>query len=92
MERYRGTDPKKQVIEIEADSAGWKMESIIASGPSDDDSRKHVYLVKWEGYSHDENTWETYENVLECSLDLHKEYYGKNPMIEKDGHFGKKKR
>jgi len=68
------------------------MESIIASGPSDDDSRKHLYLVKWEGYSHDENMWETYENVLECSLDLIKEYYGKNPTIERDGRYGKKKR
>jgi hypothetical protein len=91
LERYRGTDPNKQVIEIEADSAGWKMESISASGPSDDDPRKHVYLVKWEGYSHDENTWETYENVSECSLDLLKEYYGKNPPMKKDGHYGKKK-
>jgi hypothetical protein len=92
LERYRGTDPKKQVIEIEDDSAGWKMESIITSGPSDDDPRKHVYLAKREGYSHDENTWEKHENVSECSLDLVKEYYGKNPSVEKDGHFGKKRR
>jgi hypothetical protein len=46
------------------------MESIIASGPSDDDPRKHVYLVKWEGYSQDENTWEMDVNVVECSLYL----------------------
>jgi hypothetical protein len=46
------------VIEIEADDAGWKMESIIPSGPSNDNLKKHVYLDKWEGYSHDENTWE----------------------------------
>jgi len=68
------------------------MESIIASGPSDDDPRKHVYLVKWESYSHNENMWETYENVLECSLDLLKVNYGKNPTMERDGRFGKKKR
>jgi len=43
------------------------MELIIASGSSDDDPAKHVYLVKWEGYLHDENTWETYENVAESS-------------------------
>jgi hypothetical protein len=78
LERYRGTEPKKQVVEIEAKDAGWKMESIIASRPSDDNPQNHVYLVKWEGYSQDENTWETYENVLECLLDLLKEYYGKN--------------
>jgi len=55
-EHYQGTYPKKEVVEIEADDAGWKMETIIASGCSDKDPRKHVYLVKWEGYSHDENT------------------------------------
>jgi len=68
------------------------MESMIASGPSDDDLIKHVYLVKWKGSSHDENTWESYVNVLECSLDLLKDYYGKNPLIERDGRYGKKKR
>jgi len=92
LEQYRGTDPKKQVVEIGASDAGGNMESIIASGPSDDDPKKQVYLVKWEGYSHDENTWETYENVLECSSDLLKDYYGKNPMIQRDGRFGRKKR
>jgi len=56
LERYRGSDPKKQIVEIEADDAGWIMEEIIASRPSDDDPWKHVYLVNWEGYSHDENT------------------------------------
>jgi hypothetical protein len=74
LERYRGDNPKEQVVEIEADDAGWQMESIIASGPSDDNPKKHGYLLKWEGYSHDENTWETYEKVLECSLDLLKGY------------------
>ena len=71
-------------MEIEADDAGWKMESIIASGTSDDDSTKHIYLVKWEGYSHDENRWETYDNVMECSSELLKDYYAKNPAMEKD--------
>jgi len=92
LERYRGTDPTKQVLEIEADDAGWKMESIIASSSSNEDPPKHVHLVNWEGYSHDEDTWETYENVSESSMDLPKEYYGKNPAIEKDGRYGKKKR
>ena len=92
MERYHGTHLKKQVVEIESDDAGWKMESIIASGPSDADPRKYVYLVKQEGYQHDENMWETYENVLESLLNLLKDYYGKNPAIEKDGRFGKRKR
>jgi hypothetical protein len=92
LEPYRGDDPKKQVIEIEADDAGWKMESIIASGPSDDNLKKHVYLDRWEGYSHDENTWETYENVSECSLDLLNDCYGKNPTMVRDKRYGKMKR
>jgi len=46
------------------------MQSILASGPSDDDAKKQVSLVKGEEYSDDENTWETYENVLESSMDL----------------------
>jgi len=41
LERYQGTDPKNQVIEIEAYDAGWEMESIISSGPSHDDAKKH---------------------------------------------------
>jgi hypothetical protein len=92
LERYRGTNPKKQVLEIEADDTGWKMELIMASSPSDNDPRKHMYLVKREGHSHNENMWEIYENVLECLLDLLKDYYGNNPMIERDRRYGKKRR
>jgi len=76
LEWYQGTDPMKKVVEIEADDTGWKMELLIASGTSDDDPRRNVSIVRWQGYSHDENTWETYENVLECSLELLKEYNG----------------
>lgn len=47
-ERYRGKNPEKEVIEIEVNDARWKMEQIIASGPSSKDAKKHVYLVKWE--------------------------------------------
>jgi len=78
-------------MEIETDDARWTMEAMIASWPSDDDPRKHVYLVQWKGYSHNENTWKTYENVLECSSDLLKYYYGKNLGVESDGQYGKKK-
>jgi hypothetical protein len=47
-------------------------------------------LVEWEGYSLDENTCETYENVLECLLNMFKDYYGKNLLFARDGRFGKK--
>jgi len=54
------------VAEIEADDAGWEMESIIASRPSVDDHWNLLILVKWEEYSHNENTWENYENAAQC--------------------------
>lgn len=76
LEQYRGTNLKKQVDEIDADNAGWKMGSLIANGYSDDDPMTQICLVKWEEYSHDENTWEMYENAVEDWLDLLKEYYG----------------
>ena len=79
------------MVEIEADDSGWKMESIIASGPSDHDHKKHVYLVKWEGLTHQENTWESYDNVKESAEDLLKEFYEKNPTMEKDSRYGKEK-
>jgi hypothetical protein len=45
LERYEGTDPKKQVVEIESDGEEWVMETIIASGPSDNNPKQHVFLV-----------------------------------------------
>jgi len=92
LEWYRRSDTKKQVIQMDADNAGWKMESMVASGPSHDDAKLHLYLVKWEGFSHDEYTWGTNENVTESSLDMLDNYYGKNPTIETDGRYMKRKK
>jgi len=91
LEKYRGMNPEREVVEIEANDSGWKIESIIASGPSDDDALTHIYLVKWEGFPHEENTWESYDNVAESAYEVFEEYYRKNPMMEKDGRFGKNK-
>lgn len=66
LEGYQGTDPKKMGIEIVGNDSGWKMESIIACGQSDEHPNNHVYLVKWECYLQNENKWEMSENVLEC--------------------------
>jgi hypothetical protein len=92
LERYKGTDPKKQVIEIEADGEDWEMETIVASGPTDDNPRKHLFLVKWKNYAPEENTWETYENVTEHGMELLKEYYARSPGIAKDERFGKQEK
>jgi hypothetical protein len=67
------------------------MEKTIASGPSDNNPKQHVFLVKWKDYSQEENMWETYENVAEHDKSLLKDYYVKNPTVEKDGRFGNKK-
>jgi hypothetical protein len=89
LEKYRGRNPERELGEIEADDSGLKMGSIIASRPSDDDPSKHVYLEKWEGFSHEENTWECYDNVTESAHELLEEFYGNNPAMEKDGRFGR---
>jgi hypothetical protein len=79
LERYKGTDPKQQVVELEADREDWETESILASGPSDGNPKQHVILVKWKGFLQKENMWETYANVAEHHMGLLEEYYERNP-------------
>jgi len=90
LERYKGIDPKKQVVEVEADGEDWVMEAIIASGPSDGNSKQHVFLVKWKDFTQEENTWETYENVAEHNMKLLEEFYERNPEMDRDGRFQRK--
>jgi len=89
LERFKGTDPKKQVIIIEADGEDWVMELIIASGLSDNNPNQHVFLVKWPDDKQEENSWETYENVATQGKELLKDYYARNPTVKRDGRFGK---
>jgi hypothetical protein len=56
LERYKWINPKKQMIEIEADGEAWVMESIIPSGLSDDNPKQHVFLIKWNDCTQEENT------------------------------------
>lgn len=79
------------MVEIEADDAGWKMENMIACGPSKDDIKKHFYLVTQEGFTQEENTWETCENVMEHVEELLEEYYEKNETMERDKRFVQRK-
>jgi hypothetical protein len=90
LERYKGMNPKKQLIEIEADGEEWVMESIIASGPSDGNRKQHVFLMKWKDFTDEENMWETYHNVTEHGDELLEEYYKNNPAVERDARYGKK--
>jgi len=92
LERYRGTNPMKPVVEIEADGQNWVMEQIIACGPSDENPKEHVFLVKWKDITHEENTLEKYENVAEHNMGVLKDYYERNPEMERDARFQKMKR
>jgi len=56
LERYRGTNLMKPVVEIEADGEDWVMETIVASGPSNENSKEHVFLVKWKDFTQEEKT------------------------------------
>jgi hypothetical protein len=90
VEKYRASNPEGEVVEIEADDSGWMMEQIIASGPSDNDSEKHDYLLKWEDFTKEENTCACYDNVEEWTFEILKAFYEKNPTMEKDARFEKK--
>jgi len=81
QERCRGKNPEWEAIEIEADDAGWTMEKVLASGPSSDDASKREFLVKWKDYTHEENTWENFDNVIENAENLLEEYYKNNPNM-----------
>jgi hypothetical protein len=92
LERYRGTNRKKHIRQIEVDGEEWVMESIIASGPSDDNPKHHVLLVHWKDFAQIENSSETHENVAGHNMELLQDYYKKNPAMEKDGRFGLEKK
>jgi len=61
----------------------------VASGPTDHNPKQHVFLVKWKGYAQEENTWETYENVVEHNKKLLEEYYARNSGMARDERFSK---
>jgi len=90
LELYKWTNPEKPIIEVEPDGEDWVMEIIIASGPSDENAKEHVFLVKWKDYAQEENTWETYENVTKHEMKLLEDFYGRNPGMERDGRFQRK--
>jgi len=62
------------VVETEPDGEDWVMETIIASGPTDNNPKQHLFLVKWKGFNQEDSTWETYENVAEHDKELLKNY------------------
>jgi hypothetical protein len=88
IEPYRG-DPHRptvnpQTIDIEADDEGWTPEAIVAAGPEDDHAARHKFLVKWQGFSHEENTWEEFDHMFDIASDLVRAYYRERPHITLD--------
>jgi hypothetical protein len=61
----------------------------VASGPTDHNPKQHVFLIKWRNNAQEENTWETYENIMEHNKELLKEYYARNSGVARDERFGK---
>jgi len=51
------------------------MQNIIVSKPSNEDAKKDVFLVKWEGFTHKEITWKSFQNVNENARQLMEEYH-----------------
>jgi hypothetical protein len=81
---YRGDVTEKIIHPVEANNERWVPEAIIARRPTDNDHRKHVFQTKWENYTHDENTWESYEHLQEIAPELITNYHEKHSEIEKD--------
>jgi hypothetical protein len=63
---------------------GFFFTDVVAAGPDDDNPRHHKFLVKWVGYGHEENTWETYEHIADIGPDLLRKYYDEHPHITPD--------
>ncbi|KLU88011.1 hypothetical protein MAPG_07000 [Magnaporthiopsis poae ATCC 64411] len=55
----------------------WEVEEIIDAGVIGPNGKPKTYLVKWKGYSEDENTWEPRKNLSGCP-DLLKAFDAKN--------------
>ena len=69
LEKTKTTARLAEDIELEADDeAEYEVQSILDFKRV---SGKPYYLVKWKGYSDEENTWEPTENLRSCSNLLH---------------------
>ena len=59
----------------------WEVEEILSSRTR---NKKVQYLVKWKGYSPDDNTWEPYDNLLGGAEEVVKDFHLENEGKPKD--------
>ena len=68
--------------EIDLDGElNYPVEKIVSSKVH---HRKVHYLVKWEGYRDDQNTWEPYDNLMMDATEAIKDFHMNNPTMPKD--------
>lgn len=67
-------DPPPDIDDPEAE---WDVESI-AEASMDEPMGKLMYLVKWQGFGPEENTWEYAEDLI-CCADQIREFYRTHP-------------
>ncbi|KAL8393596.1 hypothetical protein RB595_003366 [Gaeumannomyces hyphopodioides] len=61
--KRRGRKPAAAAAKADQD---WEVEEIIDAGVIGPNGKPKTYLVKWKGYSADENTWEPRKNLAGC--------------------------
>lgn len=62
---------------IEDPDAEYDVESILEAG-IDEPTQRLKYLVKWDGFGPEENSWEYAEDLVRCSDKIH-DFYRRNP-------------
>lgn len=60
-------------------SQEYEVESIV--GRRNNDGRVE-YLIKWKGYSEEENTWEPESNLNDCALEKARNYDSQPPVMD----------
>jgi hypothetical protein len=58
----------------------WTVDTILAVWPKKDGTVR--YLIKWEGFPHNKNTWEPPENVSDYDIQSFKATYTGNQLVE----------
>ena len=93
LEPYRGDPNRRSLpeVELEEDAEGWTPESIVAAGPDDDNPAHHLFLVKWKDFTHEENTWESFDHLYSIAPDLVNRYYRSRPTIKTDSRYKRRR-